>query len=62
MEVFYDNVWGTVCDDEWDLNDAIVVCHSLGYYGPVQHFTEAHYGAGTGTIWLDNVQCNGNVL
>ncbi|KAL5509568.1 hypothetical protein EMCRGX_G004959 [Ephydatia muelleri] len=59
VEVQYSGVWGTVCDDFWDINDAIVVCRQLGYNGAVRPSTNAEFGEGTGSIWMDNVECDG---
>nr|XP_054755386.1 deleted in malignant brain tumors 1 protein-like isoform X12 [Lytechinus pictus] len=56
VEVFYDGVWGTVCDDLWDDTDATVVCQSLGYTSGIA-VGNAGFGEGTGEILLDNVQC-----
>ncbi|XP_066566452.1 deleted in malignant brain tumors 1 protein-like [Amia ocellicauda] len=60
VEVNYCGLWGTVCDDLWDLRDGDVVCRELGC-GPARWATDqAHFGPGQGFILLDNVQCSGN--
>lgn len=60
VEVCRDNVWGTVCDDFWDTNDASVACRQAGYsrFGAIPRLA-AFYGQGRGSIYLDDVMCNG---
>ncbi|XP_072047815.1 scavenger receptor cysteine-rich domain-containing protein DMBT1-like [Amphiura filiformis] len=61
VEIFYDDTWGTVCDDSWDNDDAMVVCRQLGFpSGDAQAVSDAQFGEGTGEIWLDEVSCSGS--
>ena len=61
VSLYYNGQWGTVCDDEWDINDAHVVCRMLGYPGAVSFTTDSTFGgAQDGPIWLDEVNCTGN--
>ncbi|XP_071842198.1 uncharacterized protein [Apostichopus japonicus] len=60
VEVFVDDEWGAVCDDEWDLNDAQVVCRQLGFPGALSAVTNAHFGRSQDPVNLDDVDCNGD--
>jgi len=59
IEIFHDNQWGTVCNYQFDAVDARVVCRQLGYSGGS---VSEEIREGSGQIWLDRVQCNGNEL
>ena len=35
LEIFYDDEWGTVCDDGFGMTDAIAACRQLGFEGAI---------------------------
>ena len=59
VEVYYNGTWGRVCGDEWDLNDAEVLCRELGLGLAIDAKSKKSYGDGSGTFWLSKVNCTG---
>ncbi|XP_045183524.2 deleted in malignant brain tumors 1 protein-like [Mercenaria mercenaria] len=59
VELLVNDIWGTICDNNFDLQDATVICKMFGlqYSG---HYVKARgFGRGTGPIYIDVLDCNG---
>ena len=70
VEIYFLGQWGTICGNSyysyiygyvysWDLADATVVCHQLGYLRAVGAPRSAAFGAGSGPSWYSSVRCTG---
>ncbi|KAM4716607.1 galectin-3-binding protein A-like [Anableps anableps] len=59
VEVYHDGKWGTVCDDNWDMTEAQVVCRQLNFPGAKSVVIGKDYGQASGPIWLDDIACEG---
>ncbi|XP_034613679.1 scavenger receptor cysteine-rich domain-containing protein SCART1-like [Trachemys scripta elegans] len=60
VEIKHLDQWGTVCDTNWDMEDAEVVCKQLGCGSAVSAPAWAHFGEGSGPTWLTEVDCGGD--
>jgi hypothetical protein len=60
VEVYRRGSWGTVCDDRWDIREAMTACRELGYVSVVRALQGCSVPDGTGKIWLDNLDCDGD--
>ena len=61
LEVYHNGQWGTVCDEFFDSNVAMVVCRQLGFnpVGAMAVF-RAVYGRGTGPVLVADARCTGS--
>ena len=59
IEIMYQGLWGTICDDGWDDNDTAVVCRQLGLFNGTVTM-QNQFGSSSGPIWLHQVNCSGN--
>ncbi len=56
LYVWYRGEWGTVCDDFFTDTAASLACLQLGFTGGGDALHGAPWGAGSGPIWMDDVQ------
>ncbi|XP_073669518.1 scavenger receptor cysteine-rich type 1 protein M130-like [Paramisgurnus dabryanus] len=62
LEVYHNSVWGSVCDDLWDIRDAQVVCRQLGCGAALSADGNETFGAGEGVVWMNRVECRGTEI
>ncbi|XP_072047824.1 uncharacterized protein [Amphiura filiformis] len=62
VEVQNNGVWGPVCGNNWDENDADVVCRQLQFGGTIMMIDVWEYVEAvpqSTNAWMSNVQCTG---
>ncbi|XP_055952486.1 lysyl oxidase homolog 2A-like [Argiope bruennichi] len=60
VEIFHIGIWGTICDDEWDIKEANIVCRLLGMGNATTATHNGEFGRGRRKIWMDNLYCEGH--
>ncbi|KTG37813.1 hypothetical protein cypCar_00028660 [Cyprinus carpio] len=60
VEVLHRGQWGTLCNENWDMADAAVVCRELDCGEPVDALGGDHFGPASGPIWMSTVMCTGS--
>lgn len=53
VEVLYNGEWGTICDDDFTLANAHVLCRHLGFVEALSWSHSAKYGVGNGELKMN---------
>ena len=56
LEVLVNGEWGTVCDRDFDMREANIVCRAMGYGSASGVSTRASHGRGVGKIHYTNLK------
>ena len=60
VEISYQGVWGTVCDTDWNIVEASVVCTQLGYQPARTSLSFSYFGDYEFIpVFLDSIECTG---
>ena len=59
IQIYRNGRWGMICDNGWDIRDAMVVCRQLGYDNASQAYCCSHYGSFSGPILIERLNCTG---
>ena len=60
LEVWRNNMWGSVCNEHFTIEAANVVCRQLGFDQALDYTPGGYFGQSTGLIHMSNVSCTGN--
>ncbi len=63
VEICFSNQWGSVCDDFFSKEEAIVICRQLNYTSGLNMsfaVSGGFFGPGQVPIHLDDLQCEGD--
>lgn len=60
IELQIGGTWDTVCNDGWNMASANVACRQMQSGSALEALGYAHFGAGSGLIWIDNISCTGS--
>ncbi|XP_064388336.1 soluble scavenger receptor cysteine-rich domain-containing protein SSC5D-like [Halichondria panicea] len=64
LEIYYSGEWGTVCNDSFGIDEAVVACRQLGFSTYTRYGTVGALGfsqtSSTIRTWLDELRCSGS--
>ena len=57
---YYNDTWGILCDEGWNLKSATVVCNQLGLGNAINYSTSVFHGSPVQTFLVTMTNCKGN--